>query len=116
MTKNFVYFGDRQNNMRLKIKCYWEVLWKHIGKLGNVLGTPWELDGNRNKTKQIPPPPIQNYSSPFSTSTNTPIISWGYLLGSNILGLWVGALGTVFFCFIVANFRNVCVRTNQKLN
>jgi hypothetical protein len=49
--------------MGLKIKCYWEVLWKHIGKLGNTLGTPWELDGNSNQ-KKIPPlslPPMAGF-------------------------------------------------------
>jgi hypothetical protein len=54
-TKNFIYFGDRQSNMGLKIKCYWEVLWNHIEILGNILGTPWELDGNKIKIKKIPP-------------------------------------------------------------
>jgi hypothetical protein len=40
----------------IKVRCYAEHVWQHIGNLGNILGTRWEdienLKGNTLGTKE----------------------------------------------------------------
>jgi len=40
----------------IKAGCYWEHPWGHIG---NLMGTHWELEGNKGKKNPPPPPNLQ---------------------------------------------------------
>jgi hypothetical protein len=46
------YIGEKGRTLgktyRIKARCYWE----HIENLGNIMGTHWELDGNKLGTKE----------------------------------------------------------------
>jgi hypothetical protein len=51
----------------IKVRCYGEHVGEHIGNLGNILRTHWELErehvGNKRKMKKslpTPTPPTQN--------------------------------------------------------
>jgi hypothetical protein len=75
-TYNFLIFaklyGLQEDNIGQslwdKVGCYWQHAWKHIGSLGNILGTElgtwvtyWELDGNTLGTKNS-----KNMNTPLS--------------------------------------------------
>jgi hypothetical protein len=44
------YKGERTTTFAkaygIKVRCYGERVGEHIGNLGNILGTQWELEGN----------------------------------------------------------------------
>jgi len=47
------YVGDK--TYAIKVRCYREHPWEHIGNLGNIenmMGTHWELEGNMLGTKE----------------------------------------------------------------
>jgi hypothetical protein len=46
-------FGPRKDKTYgIKVRCYWEHPWEHIGNVRNILGTLWELEGNMLVTKR----------------------------------------------------------------
>ncbi len=49
----------------IKVRCYWEhpweTHWKPKEHIGNLMGTHWELEGNKGKMKKNPSPQTQNF-------------------------------------------------------